>query len=124
VGEGLSLAGKTGARWGRDGRARSGAGARVSCGVLEVAGVSPAPGEDVRTVCSEVPSPLARVCVGRAGLEDGAPRRVEKGRMDGSGMSRSRGNGWGSSGCLLEKVFFFFFFLRGGGRGESEKPEV
>lgn len=53
------------------------AGAGVSCGVLGDGGVSPGPGEDVRTVCSQVPSCLARVGGGRAGLEDGARRRVE-----------------------------------------------
>lgn len=36
---------------------RAGAGARVNCGVLGDGGMSPRPGEDVRTVCSRVPSP-------------------------------------------------------------------
>lgn len=31
--------------------------ARVNCGVLGDGGMSPRPGEDVRTVCSRVPSP-------------------------------------------------------------------
>lgn len=63
MGEGET--GKTGARRERTtGSAgairawRARAGARVSGGVLGDGVVSPGPGEDVRTVCSQVPSPL------------------------------------------------------------------